>query len=178
MNQVHLKNNGLLVYNQQPVENDPLIYLGYKVAVENDYSLRSFFQMLERYEILAKLNPFLPSYMKQFCLCPKSRCRTDDIDHIELGKTIEMIGFPGDPRIETYVSLTGRRDRETVDIQALWLENLLDMGIRLGKLKHVIFGDQIDIFEYDTIFSFFDFIDGISWQLSFHNMPAECRISF
>ena len=178
MNQIHLKNNGLLVYNQQPVENDPLIYLGFKVVIENDYTLRSFFQMLKRYEILAQLNPFLPAYMAQFLSCPDSRCRTDDIDHIELGRTIEMIGFPGDPRIETYVSLSGRRDAEIVAIQALWLENLLDMGVRLGKLKHMIFGDQIDTFEYDTVFNFFEFIDGISWQLSFHNMPAECKVSF
>lgn len=177
MNQIHLKNNGLLVYDKQPVENDPLIYLGYMVAIEEDYSLRSFFQMLERYKILSNLNPFLSVYMEQFCLSPGSRCRSADIDHIELGKTIEMIGVPGDPSIEIYTSLTGRRDGEAVDIQALWLENLLDMGIKLGKLRHVIFGDQIDTFEYNTVFNFFEFIDGISWQLSFHNMPVECRIS-
>ena len=178
MNQIHLQKSGLLVNSQQPVENDPLIYLGHMVAIEKDYSLRSFFRMIARYEILSKLNPFLPVYMKQFCLCPDKQCRTDAIDHIELGKTIEMIGFPGDPRVETYVSLAGRRDGETVDIQTLWLENILDMGIRLGKLRHVIFGDRIDTFEYETVFSFFEFIDGISWQLSFHNMPVECKVSF
>ena len=96
---------------------------------------------------------------------------------VELTKTIEMIGFPGDPAIEIYMSFQGVRGKESCSIREVWLENLLDMDIRLGKLKHIIFGDQIDTFEFDTVFSLFELIDGISWQLSFHNMPVECRIS-
>jgi hypothetical protein len=178
MNQIHLKKNGTLVYNQQATENDPLTYLGFKVEIEDGCSLRSFFQMLDRYDLLTRLNPFLEAYMAQFHSCAPNGCHTKEIDSIELGKTIEMIGFPGDPRVETYVSLGGRRDGEVVDIQALWLDSLLDVEVRLGKLTHVVFGDAIDTFEYDTVFNLFEFIDGIAWQLSFHNMPRECRISF
>jgi len=178
MNSVHLRNDGWLIRNRQPVESDPLIYLGHSVDLESGYTLRSFFQMLGRYGILARLNPFLPPFIEQFLACAGIGCRSDGIDHLELSKTIEMIGFPGDPNVEMYTSLSGRRGNETIDIKPLWLEYLLDMTVKLGKLKHVIFGDQVDTFTYDTVFNLFEFIDGISWQLSFHNMPSECRISF
>jgi len=88
-----------------------------------------------------------------------------------------MIGFPGNPSIEIYMSFRGVCGDQTCNIQQVWLENLLDMNIKLGRLKHVIFGDQMDMFEFDTVFNLFEFIDGISWQLSFHNMPVECKIS-
>jgi len=177
MNQVCLSKNGDIERDCRPIESDPLSYLGFKAVLEEDYTLRSFFRMLECHDALARLNPFLPVFVDQFRSCHDSRCRVDDVDHIELGKTVEMIGFPGDPGLEVYVTLTGRKGSESVEIKTYWIESLLDMPVKLGRLTHIIFGDQVDTFEYDTVFNLFEFIDGIAWQLSFHNMPAECRIS-
>jgi hypothetical protein len=56
------------------------------------------------------------------------------------------------------------------------LENLLDIKIKLGKLKHIVFGDQVDIFEFDTVYTLFEFIDGVAWALSFHGTPKQCEI--
>jgi hypothetical protein len=53
---------------------------------------------------------------------------------------------------------------------------LLDTKVRLGKLRHVIFGDQVDVFEFDTVFTFFELIEGIGWELGFHGTPRECQI--
>ena len=177
MNEICLKDDGHLVCKGETVENHPLMYLSYKVGLEENCTLRSFFRMLEKYDLLSQLNPFLQMYIDQYRLSPKKGCRYEGIDHIELTKTIEMIGFPGNPSIEIYMSFQGVHGNETADIRKVWLENLLDMGIKLGKLKHIIFSDPIDTFEFDTVFSLFEFIDGISWQLSFHNMPVECKIS-
>lgn len=178
MNDIWLKNDGQLVCKGETVEKDPLRYLSYKVLLEKTCTLRSFFRMLEKYELLVQLNPFLPMYMDQYRLSPESGCRYGGIDYVELTKTIEMIGFPGDPKIEIYMSFQGVHVNETADIRQVWLENLLDMDLQLGKLKHIIFGDAIHTFEFDTVFTLFELIDGISWQLSFHNMPVECKISF
>jgi len=178
MNHIRLNIDGEIESDCRPIMSDPLSYLGFKAVLAEGYTLRSFFRMLDRYNILTRINPFLPVFVEQFRSCPKSRCRVDDIDVIKLGKTVEMIGFPGDPGLEIYVTLTGYKGTETVEIKTYWMESLLDMTVKLGRLSHVIFGDRIDTFEYDTVFNLFEFIDGIAWQLSFHNMPAECRISF
>ena len=50
------------------------------------------------------------------------------------------------------------------------------MSLKLGRLKHVVFGDKVDIFEFDTVFTLFEFIDGITWELSFHVTPEQCEL--
>ena len=47
---------------------------------------------------------------------------------------------------------------------------------KLGVLKHVIFGDKVDVFEFDTVFNLFEFIGGIIWELSFQGTPKECAL--
>lgn len=178
MNEIYLKESGLLVYKGETVEANPLMFLGYRLVLEDTCTVRNVFRMLEKYPLLAQLNPFLPVFIDQYRLAPKKNCIYADIDAIKLVKTIEMIGFPGEPKIEIYLSLQGVSGNKTCDIRSVWLENLLDMSIRLGKLNHMVFGDRIDTFQFDTVFTLFEFIDGIAWQLSFHNMPAECRIAF
>ena len=46
----------------------------------------------------------------------------------------------------------------------------------LARLKHIVFGDKVDIFEFDTVFTLFEFIEGIAWELSFHVAPTECAL--
>jgi hypothetical protein len=87
-----------------------------------------------------------------------------------------MIGFPGQPRLEIYNSFHGVRGDETCEIRSLQIDSLLDMPIKLGRLKHIVFGDKVDIFEFDTVFTLFEFIEGIAWELSFHVAPTECAL--
>jgi hypothetical protein len=82
-----------------------------------------------------------------------------------------MIGFPGEPRLEIYRSFTGQCEGKSVQIKDFQVDMLLDMQVRLGKLKHVIFGDQVDVFEFDTVFTLFELVEGIGWELGFHGTP-------
>ncbi len=87
-----------------------------------------------------------------------------------------MIGFPGEPRLEIYHSLCGVRGAENLEIKSFHLESLLDMPLKLGVLKHIVFGDKVDMFEFDTVFNLFEFIEGIIWELSFQGTPKECAL--
>ena len=87
-----------------------------------------------------------------------------------------MIGFPGKPRLEIYHSLYGLQGVNFHEIKDFPLEALLDMPLRLGKLKHVVFGDKVDLFEFDTVFTLFELIDAILWELSFHGTLLACEI--
>jgi hypothetical protein len=86
-----------------------------------------------------------------------------------------MIGFP-EKRLEIYTTFSGVYANEAYEIRSLQLDSLLDLPVKLGRLKHVIFGDPVDIFEFDTVFTLFEFIDGIAWELSFHVIPSQCEI--
>ncbi len=176
MNTVILIPSGFIVHKSKIVETNPLMFLSFKIELEEEYTLRSYFRMLEAYSLLLDLNEFFPSFFEQYCACPKNNCILDGIDHLEFNKAVEMIGFPGKPRLEMYNSFNGVHNNETCEIRSFQLENLLDIKIKLGKLKHIVFGDQVDIFEFDTVYTLFEFIDGVAWALSFHGTPKQCEI--
>jgi hypothetical protein len=87
-----------------------------------------------------------------------------------------MIGFPGEPRLEIYNSFRGLKNNEELESRSVRMEHLLDAPVLLGKLKHVVFGDKADIFEFETVYNLFEFIDGIAWELSFFGAPTQCEI--
>jgi hypothetical protein len=176
MNTVTLKSDGALQQDDTPVATDPLRFLGHKVELSPGYTLRSFFKMIERYPVFAQLNAFFPECLDLYRSCPDGECLAPGMGHLELFKTVEMRGFPGEPHLEIYHTLCGVDGKETCEIKAFPLDSLLDMPVRIGKLKHVVFGDKVDALEFDTIFNLFEFIEGIVWQLSFHRSPKECAL--
>ena len=170
-----LKKDGAIFHKDGAVDSDVLKYLSYQIGLEDLYTLRSFFEMIEKYELLGRLNSFLPTCIEQYLNCPQQGCESDIIDHLEFAKTVEMIGVP-EKRLEIYSSIRGIQKSVSVEIRALQLSSLLDMPLKLGRLKHVVFGDQVDIFEFDTVFTLFEFIDGITWELGFHVIPEQCEL--
>jgi hypothetical protein len=175
MNAVTLRKDGAINLNGKTVASDALDLLSCQIVLEEVYTLRSFFKMLNKHTLLARLNPFFPSAIEQYESCPEKGCDTGLLDYLEFGKTVEMIGAP-DKRLEIYNSLFGVHAGETAEIKSMQLNSLLDVPLRLGRLKHIVFGDRVDIFEFDTIYTLFEFIDGIAWQLGFHATPEQCEL--
>ena len=133
MNLITLKNDGSFAENDKAVESDPLMFLSYQIDLGKGYTLRSFFRMFEKYALLAKLNPFLPDCLQQYLASPNSECISDEFDYLQFGKTIEMIGFPGEPRLEIYHTLCGVRDKDTCELKAFHMQNLLDIPLKLDS---------------------------------------------
>jgi hypothetical protein len=172
---ISLKRDGTIHDKHLAVDSDVLKYLSYQIKLEEAYTLRSFFEMIDKYALLGKLNLFFPTYIEQYLNCPEQGCDSETIDYLEFVKTVEMIGYP-EKNLEIYSSLHGIRKNDTVEIRSLQLNSLLDLPLKLGRLKHVVFGDRVDIFEFDTVFTLFEFIDGITWELSFHVIPEQCEL--
>jgi len=175
MNAVTLKKDGSINLNGKIVATDALDLLSFQIALEEAFTLRSFFKMLDKYALLVKLNAFFPSCIEQYRSCLEQGCDAGLLDYLEFGKTVEMIGVP-DKRLEIYSSLFGVHAGETAEIKSMQLASLLDVPLRLGRLKHIVFGDRVDIFEFDTVYTLFEFIDGIAWQLGFHVTPEQCEL--
>jgi hypothetical protein len=176
MNQITLQKDGTIRESGHIVAGDSLRILGCQVELEDGYTLRSFFRMFENYVLLEKLDAFVPDCIQRYLACPGEHCTSDNIDHLEFYKTVEMIGFPGDPRLEIYNTLCGVYGMDRCEVKSFHLESLLDMPLKLGLLKHIVFGDNVDIFEFDTVFSLFEFVEGIIWELSFQGTPRECAL--
>ena len=114
--------------------------------------------------------------MEQYRKAPAEGCICEDFDYIGFDKTVEMIGYPGEPRLEIYSSLKGEGGEKSCEIRNYELEQLLDMPLRLGKLRHIVFGDKVEEFAFGTVFNLFEFIDGIVWELSFHGTLRACAL--
>jgi hypothetical protein len=170
-----LKKDGAIFDKQGAVDSDVLKYLSYQISLEDQYTLRSFFKMVAKYELLGRLNSYLPTCLEQYLNCPEQGCESGLIDYLEFAKTVEMIGFP-EKRLEIYSSIRGIHNGDSLEIRSLQLNSLLDLPLKLGKLKHVVFGDRVDIFEFDTVFTLFEFIDGITWELGFLVTPEQCEL--
>ena len=175
MNTITLKKDGSIIQNGKTATSAALNLLSFGITLEEGYSLRSFFKMLGKYTLFAEISAFLPVYEEQYHNCPKHGCDAGFLDYLEFGKTVEMIGVP-DKRLEIYNALFGLQANEASEIRHMQLDSLLDIPLQLGKLKHIIFGDRVDIFEFDTVYTLFEFIDGIGWELSFHATPEQCEL--
>jgi hypothetical protein len=177
LNTVILNAGGSIFAGKEGIaESRPIRRLACRIDLAEGFLLRSFFRMMDVYPVLVDLNPFLPELIRRYRECPADDCNGGFFDFLEFGKTVEMIGFPGEPRLEIYPVFQGRSGDETVEIKSFEMDLLLDVPVQLGKLQHVIFGDRTDRFEFETVYTLFEFIDGIAWALSFHNAPAQCGI--
>jgi hypothetical protein len=72
--------------------------------------------------------------------------------------------------------LKGVSNDEAKDLKFFHLETLLGHPLKLGQLKHVVFGDKEDVFQFDTFYTLFELVEGIAWELSFNFNPLQCSI--
>ncbi|MBT8338396.1 MAG: hypothetical protein HKP58_02220, partial [Desulfatitalea sp.] len=162
---VLLKSDGALIRDGHAVHDSPLACLGRRVTLDPACTLRSFFCMIAAYPALQALNAFIPGYLNEVAACPREACRFPDAQGLVLHRTVEMTGYP-DAAIRIYTTLEGTSGEKPCDIRAARLNQLLDMPLRLGRLRHTVFGDRIDSQQFDTSFNLFELIDGICWDLS------------
>jgi hypothetical protein len=176
METVLLRSDGTLCEAGRPITCDPLEMLGRAVELDGGYRLRSFFRLLLTYPDLVRLSPFLPGFVEKYPGWPEKSPVPFGLDFLRLDKTVEMIGHPGPPRLEIYASLHGISGCEMLEIKSHPVETLLDAPLALGACLHKVFGDRFEDMAFMTVFCLFEFIEAISWQLTFHGSPMECAL--
>ena len=177
MNEVILRENGIIAERNGTEVSDALRALGARVELGPRFSLRSVLRLLERNPVLTRLSDFAPEFLAQYPGWPASDCWPAGLDCLEFSRVVEMIGHPPPPRLEIYHTLRGRSAAETdMEIKGWQVEMLLDVPLVLGPLRHVVYGDRVDAFRFETVCTLFDFLEGVIWQLAFHGTPRECAL--
>ena len=195
METVRLTSDGRLVGPGDVPVTDPLPALSLAISLEEGCTLRSFFLMLRRYPDLSKLSEFLPVVLADAEQCPASGCLSGEIALLAVGKTMELIGFPGEPRAEMYLWLRGLAAPSSPDADAeprgaflaglmeanreirfIPLEILLDTPLFLAGLKHVVLGDVDRSLFCETRFTLFEVVDGLAWEFGFRGGSQQCSI--
>ena len=174
MNQVELHADGTLTTEGTLVSKNPLGFLGHRILLTDACVLRTFFNLIARYNVLSQLNTALDVLQDQFGQCPAQGCQWDGFEKLQFSKIIAMTGFPGKPSVDIYHHLSGVGSQGSVEIRELPLEVLLDMPLILGPLDHKVFGDNLEQMAFDTAYTLFEFIDGMAWALSFQGASIRC----
>lgn len=174
MNKVILKQSGELVDHRGEVVVDALRVLADRLALDQGFTLRGFTRLLIRHPDLQRLSGFAPSLAALSTAAPGDGIGPEAL---EFSRVVEIIGAPGPARLEVYHILRGRIGGSgDEEIRGWQVESLLDVPVRLGELRHVVFGDTVSSFHFETVCALFDFIDGVIWQLAFHGAPQECAL--
>jgi hypothetical protein len=177
MNEVILSADGMLLEHEGKGVPDALGVLGARVSLMSGYSLRAFMRMLGNYPVLQRLSDFAPDFAAKYPGWPAGDCWPAGLTSLELARVVELIGHPGPPRLEIYHTLRGRlADGGDMEIKSWQVEALLDVPLALGALRHVVFGDRVNAFSFDTVCNLFEFLEGVLWQLAFHGTPQECAL--
>ena len=104
MNQIILKTDGCIFHQRDVTPPQILSRLCCQVQLQEGFTLRSFFKMLDQYPVLVKLSDFFPSYQEQCRDHAETDSTCESLDALEFYKTVEMIGVP-EKRLEIYNSL-------------------------------------------------------------------------
>lgn len=176
MNAIILKNDGSITHPEMKHGADILSCLGTPVVLSEDFTLAGFMRLIGKYADLVRLSDVLPGLSEAFGAVKADELLPSGLDGLELTKSVEMIGFPGPVRLEIYSSVRGLKNGEAADIRHEPVETMLSAPLRLGSLRHVIFGDKIEEMVFDTTFTLFEMVDSLAWELGFHNAPLTCAV--
>lgn len=176
MDTLMIQQDGTVLKNKKTVTQNPMAILGHHVTLDTSFTLSSFFAMLRQYPDLKAVSQFYDTFLDIIPDTDPALIQTPDITGLVFYKTVEITGFPGTPAINIYNNLKGRVGEELKDLKFFHIESLLGHTLSLGKLRHIVFGDKQDMFIFDTVYTLFELLEGIAWELSFNFNPLECSI--
>ncbi|MBU0463631.1 MAG: hypothetical protein KKD21_14365 [Proteobacteria bacterium] len=176
MEKIFLYKNGVIKKKGKKLTISVLKILGNYIEIDESFTLSSFFMMVNQYPDLKNISEILEPLIEIVLKNCSSEFKNKELESLLFYKTIEIEGFPGSPRLNFYTSLKGVSNKKMIDLKFFHLEDLLNHKLKLGKLKHVVFGDKEDVFQYETFYTLFELVEGIAWELSFNFNPLECSI--
>lgn len=182
MKKILIDKDGRILNKGRVVTGNCLGLLSFCVELEKGFTLGSFFAMADRHREFLPLSDLFSTFLSMVEKMGGKTTKTCEINGLIFYKTIAMKGFPGKPAVQIYNSLKGRVPENlpgtygTKPLKFFQMESLMEHDLHLGELKHIIFGDVQDMFSYETFYSLYELIEGITWELSFNFNPLQCSI--
>lgn len=169
-----------------PIKPDAILQeLHSSVEVEEGFTLRDYFKLILKYQMLILLDPFFPSFLTEYKRCPKKGCYEDDMPSLVLQNTVsvELKGGKVDG-IENYFRFNGSRTdpkEPTWAIEFTPLHKLLDTPLKIEKTSvyitrfrgYKVVSNQEYINPETEFISLFSFVTEPIWELSFCGEPQE-----
>jgi len=176
MEKILIHPTGSITKKNKKLKTSVLKVLGNCIELDEKFTLGSFLKMVNLYPDLKNISDILDPLLEIMAKNNGSGMKTCELSGLIFYKTIEIKGFQGNPSLNLYTSLKGICNNLDKDLKFFHLEALLDHKLTLGKLKHIVFGDTEDAFQFETFYTLFELVEGIAWELSFNFNPLQCSI--
>lgn len=192
MDTIIIKKDGILEIRSWDVEQngyeyyrvsstDVLKFLQYSAIIENGFTLRDYFKIIENYPQLKELDGFFESYLKEYYKCPDSNCKDEKFDYLVLDRIVDL---QMESIMDSYISFgaIGTHEGEKVNyaVELTPLNDILDLEIKIGTGKVYCPDQKVIINKPDISFKLWDIIHEIIWELSFCGDPdrrsKECEL--
>jgi len=176
-----------------------MCYLGEPIEIEEGFTLRNYFELIDYYQALQMLDMFFKCSLEEFKNCPKEGCRDSEIDYIVINKNIiyesahtieptknlveidNLLSDDGlihiDELIDDTIEVNGynKEENQFYGIDLSSLSQLLDYEIVIGNKR--LFFDYHEYVVDENNMTLFNFVKSIIWELTFYGCE-ENRNSF
>lgn len=176
MERVTATASGVLVCGGQRAPDHVLRFLGRPVDFESGLTLASIAALFHTYPQLYDLSPFVSSFLNVFSDETSSQPAKPSDLTLELFRTINMLGYPGTPKVHIFQTLKVHDGAGYQPLDLFSSDALQSMPLCLGKLRHTVFGDTLDTELFDTDYTLFDVLDSLLWELSFYTDKTQCGL--
>lgn len=151
------------------------------VTLEDGYTLRSLFKLLEKYPVLLWLEWSFINFIDEYKSCPPKGCVSDNLTHIVIAKyaSIDCCGEEKELIVSTHVSGKIEGIEETYALDFSPLNTLLDLKLQFDTAG---FYKEEDLYKkgrakkkveyYPHSYTLWDLCTSIMGELSFHGTPA------
>ena len=190
MAELKVLRSGDIVFEEDGRKVDPdriLQFLSESVILEEQFTLRDYFKMLEEYKHLWLLDTFTADYVKEYRECPKKGCYGKrDIHRLALSRVVEISEYAGVQEFEMHFDFSGigtppkddpnyppSLDEVGYAIEFCHLNELLDVPLTLDKVIFTIGNDFDNTVKYPTTFNLFELFKHVMWELSFLGTPED-----
>jgi hypothetical protein len=173
MQKALIKKGGYIKRPREMADAHPVALLGLGIELAPDFTLCDYTLILEKEPVFRHISAFDAGRALQG---NSFGCAPEGIDRLEFSKSVEMTGFPGKPGLYINSRLCGMGPQGEVSLRHLPLASLMQVPLTLGLLNHVIFGDCMETMKFETVYTLFEFLDGMAWELSFLTAPEQCTI--
>jgi len=149
-----------------------LSFLDISIEIEENFTLRDWFEIVLNYDLLQKLDLYFPSFIKEYKSCPVEKCCDDIISSITISRIIELPENHNE-EIELYIDVGGysKKEDHSYSLSFNPLSNLLDLPIILKKCL-ICYTPEKSV-EYENIYTLGEFIKSVIWEISFYGEPKE-----
>lgn len=175
-----LKKNGNITTEKGKSTNTALFFLNDAIVLEDGFTLRSFFKMVDKHKEFQLLNVYFKDFLDEYMACKVRGCTCHDIKYIEVYKEIDNSVYDDMEDFTESIVVHGTGNKDCYAIEYTELNELLDIPIKIAQLKYIKCfltekHKKSEIKQYDTPLSLYDFVTGLILELSFFGTPDNRR---